>query len=178
MSYYRAGISSQKSLSRNYRDGIVVGLLPGFVGTDDAKRELALLNGEVASANKELYDFTGNATLADPLNAWFVKGGWQQFYKRWQSFYSDNKGFWDRFWSPKDIFNKTQDFRREYIALREFAESNLGMTWGSVAPRGPLETPSITGDLASSIGIGQLFKYAAIALLLVGGFILIIAFAK
>lgn len=174
MSYYRAGALSLAGNRSKYS----VGLLPGFVGTDDAKRELTLLNDEINGAGRELFDFTGDNPLSDPLTNWYARGGWQQFYKRWMNFYAGNKGLWSRFWSPGEIFRRTQDFRREYIALREYAESDLGMQWGSVAPRAALESPSVVGDLARNVGINDLLKYLAIGLLLVGGFIIILSFAR
>lgn len=172
-SYYRAGALAVRPSPSRY----TIGLLPGFVGTDDAKRELSLLNNEIEGAGRELFDFTGDNPLTDPLTSWYARGGWQQFYKRWMNFYRENKGWWDRFISPGEIFRRTQDFRREYIALRDHAET-LGMEWGSVQPRAALESPSVTGDLARAFGINEALKYIAIGLLLVGGFIVLMTFVR
>lgn len=173
MSYYKLGLALTPA--RPARAGVTIGLLPGFVGTDEALRELDLLDGEIKAAGKELFDAVDGRNLDDPLAAWYVTGAWQAFVKRWTALYEKDKAWWPRFVNPKDVFNKAQDFRKEYIQLRGIAASQLGMEWHGADPRAPIAPRSVADDLINSLGLAALLKYAALGILILGGFFLVMS---
>ena len=153
MNYYRLGlaINSASVKPTRYQQGseIQVGILPGYISVGEVLDEMKLLTGEIRSYGKELFDATGDRNLDDPLTNWYVKR-WTSFATRWDNFYSENQGFWDRFVSTDRIYNLTQQFRKEMIEMREIAEEK-GMRWGSADPRSPLAAPGgLTGSLSKT----------------------------
>jgi hypothetical protein len=173
MSYYSAGLASAKSelharamvrhfIPSKYKQGITVGLIIA-PNTDEVLNEMNELNADIASTGKQLFDKMEGLNRDDPLVKWFVDGPWGNFVVKWKDFYSDNKGFWSRFISTTGIYNSTQDFRKEFLGMRDIAESKFGMHFLD-NPHDPKDKSDLWGSFEKFMkGIGKYFVYGAIA---------------
>jgi hypothetical protein len=142
-----------------------------------------LLSSEIKAADREMFlaKVTDPTTRnADPDFAAFWLGPWSDFTARYAKFYADNRGWKDRFLDTNDIFNRVQQFRREYIAFRDKAEG-LGFVWGSPTPMPPEAEQhgllDATRQGVTSIGSGieqMLWTVAKFAL--IGGALILIFF--
>lgn len=176
MSIYRSGING---LSRS---SVVVGLLPGYANMSETLRAMKKLRSEIKASDREMLLSSVSSSEQrenNPDLARFWLGPWSEFVGRFEKFYSDNSGWWDRFLDPNDIFNQAQKFRQELIDFRSKA-SDLGFGWSSPDPVGPDQEQRGLID-AGGRGINRvgrgfedlLWKVAKFALVGVGIFALI-----
>lgn len=179
MGYYNLGLvatlpaPSKPSL---YQQGIVVGLIPGYASMGETLRVMNLLDGEIKAASSEMFlakVSSPSTREADPEFAAFYLGPWSDFVARWSKFREGNSGKWARFVDTNDIYNRTQQFRKEYIGFREKAEE-MGYNWQSPEPMAPesekhgllREGKDATKDLGAGI---EKILWAVAKFTLIGG---------
>lgn len=135
-----ADIARARNFGRHaHHDDVEVGLLPGYASMGETRRAMDLLDGEIKATSSEMFlrKVTDPAMReADPDFTAFYLGPWGDFVGRWSTFYDANKGRWPRFVDTNDIYNRTQQFRKEFISFRDQAEA-LGFEWRSPAPLAP-----------------------------------------
>ena len=162
--------------------GDVIGfsIIPGYVSTSEALQAMQLLDGEIKAANNEMFLRKVSDAAerdADPKFEAFFLGPWSDFIGRWSTFYDANKGLWDRFIEPNDIYNRTQQFRKTYIDFRAQAES-LGFDWQSPAPMAPESEKhgllDASGKAVNRVGGGlEDMLWTIVKFTLIGGAILL-----
>ncbi len=160
MSLYQMGLDA--GLSQAGLSQAEVGLILA-PNTDEVLEEMLSLDADVKTASREIFAAVGNKGLDDPLANFFVKGAWHDFVAKWDGFFAGNKSFARRFISTSGIYNKTQDFRREFLGLRKNAEG-LGVKFVS----SPVEAKESVSELAG------LFRGLKLILLIAAGVIVAI----